>query len=38
MLKQELYRLKKKVKDDDQFANEQSHDSSYVQPPPFKKQ
>ena len=37
-LKQELYRLKKQVKDDDQFANEQPKDSSYVQAPPLKKQ
>jgi arylsulfatase A-like enzyme len=36
-LKQELYRLKKEVKDDDQFANQQPADSSYVQAPPPKK-
>lgn len=36
-LKQELYRLKKEVKDDDQFANEQPQESSYVQAPPRKK-
>jgi arylsulfatase A-like enzyme len=36
-LKQELYRLKKEVKDDDQFANEQPKDSSYVEAPPPKK-
>jgi arylsulfatase A-like enzyme len=36
-LKQELYRLKKEVKDDDQFAYEQPKESSYVQPPPPKK-
>jgi arylsulfatase A-like enzyme len=37
-LKQELYRLKKEVKDDDQFADKQPTDSSYVQAPPRKKQ
>jgi arylsulfatase A-like enzyme len=37
-LKRELYRLKKEVKDDDQFANEQPKDSSYVQAPPPKKE
>ena len=36
-LKQELYRLKKEVKDDDQFATEQPRESSYVQAPPPKK-
>ena len=36
-LKKELYRLKKEVKDDDQFANEQPKESSYVQAPPRKK-
>ena len=37
-LKEELLRLKKALKDDDQFANEQPRDSSYVQAPPLKKQ
>ncbi len=37
-LKQELYRLKKELKDDDQFAESQPKDSSYVQAPPPKKQ
>jgi hypothetical protein len=37
-LKRELYRLKKELKDDDQFANEQPQDTSYVQAPPRKKQ
>lgn len=37
-LKKELYRLKKELKDDDQFANEQPKESSYVQAPPPKKQ
>ncbi|HXK03879.1 MAG TPA: sulfatase [Verrucomicrobiae bacterium] len=37
-LKEQLYRLKKELKDDDRFANEQPADSSYVQPPPLKKQ
>ena len=37
-LKKELWRLKKELKDDDQFANEWPKDSSYVQPPPLKKQ
>jgi hypothetical protein len=36
-LKRELYRLKKELKDDDQFADEQPKDSSYVQVPPPKK-
>ena len=36
-LKQELYRLKKELKDDDRFANEQPKESSYVQAPPPKK-
>ena len=36
-LKQELYRLKKEVKDDDQFANELPKDSSYVDAPPPRK-
>ncbi len=36
-MKQELYRLKKELKDDDQFANEQPRESSYVQAPPLKK-
>jgi arylsulfatase A-like enzyme len=36
-LKQELYRLKKELKDDDQFANAQPQESSYVQAPPPKK-
>ena len=37
-LKKELYRLKKEMKDDDQFADRQPTDSSYVQAPPPKKQ
>ncbi len=37
-LKRELYRLKKELKDDDQFAAEQPSASSYVQAPPAKKQ
>jgi arylsulfatase A-like enzyme len=37
-LKQELYRLKKEVKDDDQFANEQPKTTSYVSAPPPRKQ
>jgi arylsulfatase A-like enzyme len=37
-LKQELRRLKKEVKDDDQFADHQPVESSYVQAPPPKKQ
>jgi arylsulfatase A-like enzyme len=37
-LKQELYRLKRELKDDDQFADRQPTESSYVQPPPPKKQ
>ncbi len=36
-LKKQLLALKKQVKDDDQFANEQPTDSSYVQAPPLKK-
>jgi arylsulfatase A-like enzyme len=36
-LKQELYRLKKQLKDDDQFADSQPKESSYVQAPPPKK-
>jgi hypothetical protein len=36
-LKQELSRLKKELKDDDQFADNQPTDSSYVQAPPPKK-
>jgi len=36
-LKEQLLALKKQVKDDDQFANEQPNDSSYVQAPPPKK-
>lgn len=36
-LKQELARLKKEMKDDDQFANEQPSESSYVSAPPMKK-
>jgi len=35
---QELHRLKKEVKDDDQFADSQPRTSSYVQAPPPKKQ
>ena len=37
-LKKELWRLKKELQDDDQFANELPKDSSYVQAPPLKKQ
>jgi arylsulfatase A-like enzyme len=37
-LKQELYRLKKELKDDDRFADKQPTESSYVQAPPPKKQ
>jgi len=36
-LKQELARLKKEVKDDDQFADKLPQDSSYVMAPPPKK-
>lgn len=36
-LKKQLYALKKELKDDDQFANEQPSASSYVQAPPLKK-
>ena len=36
-LKQQLLALKKEVKDDDQFADHQPENSSYVQPPPPKK-
>ncbi|MBS1876240.1 MAG: sulfatase [Acidobacteria bacterium] len=36
-LKRELYRLKKEMKDDDQFADAQPTDSSYVPAPPPKK-
>ena len=36
-LRKELYRLKREVKDDDQFASEQPTESSYVQAPPLKK-
>ncbi len=36
-LKQELYRLKKDLKDDDRYADEQPRDSSYVVAPPRKK-
>ncbi len=36
-LKERLYALKKEVKDDDQFANEQPKESSYVEAPPPKK-
>ncbi len=35
-LKRELYRLKKELKDDDQFAAEQPKDTSYVPAPPKK--
>ncbi len=35
-LKEQLYRLKKELKDDDQYADKQPSDSSYVQPPPRK--
>lgn len=37
-LKQQLLRLKKELKDDDRFAGQLPGDSSYVQPPPPKKQ
>ena len=37
-LKQELSRLRKELKDDDRYANEQPKESSYVQAPPPKKQ
>jgi hypothetical protein len=37
-LKGQLLALKKEVKDDDQFADKQPQDSSYVQAPPPKKQ
>lgn len=37
-LKAQLLALKKEMKDDDQFANEQPRDSSYVAAPPLKKQ
>jgi len=37
-LKQELSRLKKELKDDDQYADKQPQESSYVQAPPPKKQ
>jgi len=36
-LREQLIQLKKEVGDDDQFANEQPKDSSYVTPPPIKK-
>jgi arylsulfatase A-like enzyme len=36
-LKQELWRLKKELKDEDQFADKLPQDSSYVQAPPPKK-
>ena len=36
-LKAELYRLKKEVRDDDQFADKQPTESSYVSAPPPKK-
>jgi arylsulfatase A-like enzyme len=36
-LKQELYRLKKALKDEDQFADKQPQESSYVAAPPPKK-
>ncbi len=36
-LKQQLASLKKEMKDDDQFANEQPKESSYVQAPPPKR-
>ena len=36
-LKKQLLALKKEVKDDDQFADRQPQDSSYVQAPPPKK-
>jgi hypothetical protein len=37
MLKRELYRLKKELKDNDHFADRQPEESSYVDPPPAKK-
>ena len=37
VLKRELYRLKKELKDEDQFADVQPSDSSYVQAPPKKR-
>jgi len=37
-LRQELSRLRKELKDDDRFANEQPKESSYVQAPPPKNQ
>ncbi len=37
LLKRELYRLKKELKDDDQFADKQPEESSYVPAPPKKK-
>ena len=36
-LKQQLYALKKEMKDEDQFADEQPKESSYVQAPTPKK-
>jgi hypothetical protein len=36
-LKQQLWRLKKELKDEDQFAEALPQDSSYVQAPPPKK-
>jgi hypothetical protein len=36
-LKQELARLKKALKDEDQFADKQPQESSYVAAPPPKK-
>ncbi len=36
-LKQQMARLKKELKDEDQFANEQPQESSYVQAPPARK-
>jgi arylsulfatase A-like enzyme len=36
-LKQELYRLKQELKDDDQYADKQPAESSYVQAPPPRK-
>jgi arylsulfatase A-like enzyme len=36
-LKRELFRLKKEMQDNDQHADSQPADSSYVQPPPRKK-
>ncbi|HZO57263.1 MAG TPA: sulfatase/phosphatase domain-containing protein [Bryobacteraceae bacterium] len=36
-LKHQLAQLKKEFRDDDQFANEQPKESSYVQAPPPKK-